>query len=80
MKLDKEWRVEYEPNNVILIHTVDKVHDNGKEYQSVENYYYPNLKVALKHYLNKSLTGSAAIIEVINRIDEVEKIIIDLKL
>jgi len=80
MVLDKEWKVKYDSNNVMLVQTVDKVHDDGKPYKAVETYYYPNLKVALKHYLLKSLSGSASIMEVVNRIDKVEKLIKSLKL
>lgn len=79
MILNNEWKIEYDSNNVILIHTQEKEHDNGKKYQAVETYYYPNVKMALKNFLNKSLSGSEEIIEVIYRIEEIEKIIKNLK-
>ena len=49
-------------------------------FEYTENYYYPNIKTALKSFLNKSLDGSSSVEEVLKRVDEVESVINNLKI
>lgn len=44
----------------------------GDDYVTKDKTYYPTIKMALKYYLNDSLSSSKTILEVLNRIDEVE--------
>jgi len=76
MKLSENWSIGYDTYNVVLEcrETRTKVDKNGenKTYESVESFYYPTLKQALKSYLQKSLKQSKSFDEVLRRIDEVE--------
>jgi alpha-amylase/alpha-mannosidase (GH57 family) len=72
MQLDSNWHIEYDTNNIVLISTI---HNAGNKKPTVTPYYYPTLKMALKNYLNRSLSGSKDIKEVISRIESVEKLI-----
>ena len=44
----------------------------GDRYVSEDTSYYPTIKMALKNYLNDSLSEAQTILEVIDKIDEVE--------
>lgn len=76
IKLTENWTIDTDTYNVVLEcrESRIKVGKNGesKEVESVETYYYPNLKNALKAYLHKSLKSCTSIDEVLRRIDEVE--------
>lgn len=52
----------------------------GDTYITNNKTYYPTIKMALKYYLNDSLSSSKTILEVLNRIDEVESKIDGLKI
>jgi hypothetical protein len=81
MKLDENYRILHEENNVVLQFYQNKIRtkkdDSKEEYEFTENYYYPVLKSALKAYLNKSI-GKPTIKEVIDKIEKVEKLILKL--
>ena len=87
MKLTENYSIEYDENNTILVFTEtkikkakkDEIQDCGMTYQSVDRFYYPNLKTCLTAFIQKDLHGSTSILNIINRIDELELIISKLK-
>lgn len=77
MELNKEYRLVYEDNKTIILqffeNRIRKKNGGGTEtYEFTENYYYPNLKNALKAYVNKSVMPSKNIQEVLDRIESLE--------
>ena len=77
MQLNKEYRLVYEDNKTIILqffeNRIRKKNSGGTEaYEFTENYYYPNLKNALKAYVNKSVMPSKNIEEVLDRIELLE--------
>tara|TARA_R110000851_G_scaffold291462_5_gene445839 strand:- start:2146 stop:2397 length:252 start_codon:yes stop_codon:yes gene_type:complete len=81
MELDENYRILHEENNVILQFYENRIRtkkdNSNEEYEFTQNYYHPTLKSALKSYLNKSI-AKPSISEVINKIEEVEKLILKL--
>ena len=79
MKLDDNYRLVYDENNVVLRYEENRVRikkDETKEpYLFNEDRYYPTVKSALKAYLNISLKGSRSIEDIISRIEKAEKMI-----
>tara|TARA_B110000879_G_scaffold198905_1_gene271157 strand:+ start:64 stop:318 length:255 start_codon:yes stop_codon:yes gene_type:complete len=79
MKLDDNYLLVYDESNVVLRYEENRIRikkDGTKEpYLFNEDRYYPNVKTALKAYLNISLKGSKSIEDVIRRIEKAEKII-----
>lgn len=77
MKIDNNWSIEYDENNVILVYSEPKtrIKKNGskEDYIYRNMFYYPNIKTALKSYLNRCLKGSGSINEVLSKINEVEQ-------
>ena len=76
MELDDKYRVVYDENNVVLQFYEKRVKtkkSGDKEtYEFTDNFYYPNIKSALKAYLNKSIKGSESVKVVLERINLVE--------
>ena len=76
MKIDNNYRILSDDNNVVLQYHEDRIKtklDGSKEaYEFTDNYYYPNLKYALKGYLNKSLKHNELLIDVLVEIKRVE--------
>ncbi len=83
MKLDEKHLLVYDENNVTLRfqeNRVRKKKDKTEEsYLFQEDRYYPNVKSALKSYVNLKLKGSESIQNILDRIDEVELLINELK-
>ena len=79
MKLDDNYLLVYDESNVVLRYEENRIRikkDGTKEpYLFNEDRYYPNVKTALKAYLNISLKGSTSVEDVIRRIEKAEKII-----
>ena len=79
MKLDENYLLVYDESNVVLRYEENRVRikkDETKEpYLFNEDRYYPNVKTALKAYLNISLKGSRSIEDIVNRIEKAEKMI-----
>ena len=79
MKLDDNYLLVYDESNVVLRYEENRIRikkDMTKEpYLFNEDRYYPNVKTALKAYLNISLKGSKSIEDVISRIKKAEKMI-----
>ena len=79
MKLDDNYLLVYDESNVVLRYEENRIRikkDGTKEpYLFNEDRYYPNVKTALKAYLNISLKGSTSVEDIINRIEKAEKMI-----
>ena len=85
MQLNKNYRIIFDENNTVLQffemrEKTKKETDETTMFEYTENYYYPNIKTALKGFLNKSLDGSSSVEEVLKRIYEVEGVVNNLKL
>ena len=76
MELSKNYRIVKDENNVILqfheYRTREKGKLKGELYEFTDDYYYPNLKTALKSYVNKTLSLCRDIEEVLLKISELE--------
>ena len=76
MKLSNNYRIIAEENNTILQFYKDKIKvkkDGTKiSYEFTENYYYPNLKTALKSFVNKYIGESKEVSEVLLRLNKLE--------
>jgi hypothetical protein len=76
IQLDDNYRILYDENNVILQHHEIKIRTKltGEkvDHEFTENYYYPNIKMCLKSYCNKSLKYSLSITEILDRIKKLE--------
>jgi hypothetical protein len=83
MEVDEKFRIVYDENNVILqfheIRIKSKKDETKEEYEFVDNFYYSNIAQALKSYTNKCLKGSDSISELIQRIENLETLIPNLK-
>lgn len=83
MKLDDNYYLEYDENNVILMYHENKIREKKNKtkepYVYKEARYYPNVKSALKSYVNQKLKGSESIQDILDRIDYVELLINKLK-
>jgi len=79
MKLDDNYLLVYDENNVVLRYEENRIRIKkdmtNEPYLFYEDRYYPTVKSALKAYLNISLKGSTSIEDVINRIKKAEKTI-----
>jgi len=75
MILTKNYSIEFDENNAILVFKENKNSEKKGDYISTERFYYPNLKTCLNAFIQKDLHGSTTILNVLNRIDELEKII-----
>jgi len=84
MKIDNDYHLAYDENNVMLIYKKNRIRKkkSGVEepyvYQEIR--YYPNVKSALKAYVNQKLKGSDSIKDILSRIYEVELLINNIKI
>jgi len=77
MQLNNEYRLVYEDNKVVTLQFFEnrvreKKNGDTETYEFTDNYYYPNLKKALKAYVNKSIMPSKDIQEVLDKIELLE--------
>ena len=77
MTLSNEYRLVYEENKVVTLQFFEsrirkKKDGNTESYEFTDNYYYPNLKTALKSFVNKSVMPSKNIEEVLDKIKSLE--------
>ena len=83
MKLDEKHLLVYDENNVTLRFQENRIrkkkNKTEESYLFQEDRYYPNVKSALKSYVNLKLKGSESIQNILDRIDEVESLISELK-
>ena len=76
MNLSNNYRIIVEENNTILQYYKNRIKTkkNGDmiNYIFTENYYYPNLKTALKSYVNKSIGESQEVSEILLKLNKLE--------
>ena len=76
MDIDNKYKIVYDENNVILQFHEDRIKvkkDGSKEtYEFTDNYYYHNLKYALKGYLNKALKYNESLSDVLDELKRIE--------
>jgi len=81
MELSNKYRIMKDDNNVILqfheYRTREKGKSKGELYEFTDNSYYPNLKTALKSYVNKTLSSCNDIEKVLLKISELENKLIN---
>lgn len=78
MKLTENYSIEFDENNAILVFKETKTKKKegvDVEYVSTDRFFYPNLKTCLSAFIQKDLHGSTSILNVLNRIDELDLII-----
>lgn len=79
MILNKNYEIIQDDTNTILKFSEPRIRKdnegNNVEYIGTEQWYYPNLKSALKAYLNKSIYDET-IVGVIKKIESVEELIL----
>lgn len=84
LTIDKEWRVESDGSGCTLISEIPstKLSKKGEkeDYIKTDRWYFPNVKMCLKRYLNESLKEESTVKAVYNKILEVENTIVNLKL
>lgn len=85
IQLDSEWRIEFDENNVELIwekEVLGKNKKTGEEKMVTQSksHYYPHVKSALKRYLQEELKDTDSIEQILERINEVETKIDNIKL
>ena len=64
MKLSEDFHLEFDENNVVLVFSEERVRVKKKRavkeiYTYTDKYYYPNVKSALKAYINKDIDKAA---------------------
>ena len=83
MNLSENYRLLFDENCVTLQFFEQRERtkaDESKEmYEYTDNLYYPNVKAALKAFLQKSLNGSESVEQCLKRINQVEAKIDKLK-
>jgi hypothetical protein len=88
MKLKFNYKIDRDENNVILRFEEKRTRINNEkkevEFLHTDSWFYPNLKMALKAYLNKIVFDSAtnedtSASTILRRIGEVEELIQSLK-
>ena len=79
MILDKNYRIEYTPGNVVLVFHENRIRekkDGTKEtYEYRDETYHKDVKQALKAFLQKSLYGSETVEIILSRIQRLETVI-----
>lgn len=84
MNLSENYRLVFDENNVTLQFFEQRERnkqDGTKDtFEYTDNLYYPNVKAALKSFLQKCLNGSESVEQCLKRINEVEAKIDKLKL
>jgi len=85
MELNKNYRIIYDSENTILQFYENKeifkkedklkIKGTGEIKEFTENYYYPNLKSALKGFLNKCNWNIKTAEQILKKLNEIEQII-----
>jgi len=86
MKLNENYSIEFDENNAVLVFKEirikkpkkNEMQDCGMTYEAIERFYYPNVKTCLNAFIQKDLHGSTDVLNILNRIDKLEKIISNL--
>ena len=84
IELDKNYNITVDNNNVMLNFKGDPYASKDRKGNPTmvtpsDKWFYPNVKVALKSYVNKSLKTSGSLNEVLSKIESLENQIDNLK-
>jgi hypothetical protein len=76
MKLDENYRIESDKYNFTLIYE-SKTFDEAKkkEVNSIDEWHYPDLKYALKKYVNQVIKPCESVVSVLEKLTELELLI-----
>lgn len=80
MKIDNNYSLQISKDCVNLKYESEYINEKGKTVKQKDNWYYPNVKMALKKYVNECVSYASNIDEIISKIEEVETKIDNLKL
>jgi hypothetical protein len=76
MVLSNEYRIVNEENNTILqfyeTRVKNKKDGTKEDFVFTQDYYYPNLKTALKAYVNKSISDCTSLKHVLSKLHKLE--------
>jgi hypothetical protein len=73
IKIDDNFSMKVDRYNINIYYaSEEKINKDGKSYKSNNTTYYPNVRLALKAYVQKSLEQENSIQELINKIDFLE--------
>lgn len=73
IKVDEQFSIKPDTYSWTLIKTEKKTKEDGTEYESVDNWYYPKLSNCLAKYMDESLKPSETISELLLRLDGIEE-------
>ena len=82
LRLDDNYSLDFDSYNVMLRYenkAVKEIKGELKEVTQKYQWYYPNVKQALKRYIQVSLNPVDSLEEIINRMDKLEKVIDNLE-
>ena len=79
MELDKNYRIESDTYNFTLIYESKSFDEKKrKEVTSKDEWYYPDLKLALNKYVNQSLKPCQDALSILDKLNEIELLISNL--
>jgi len=80
MIIDSNYSIEVTKDSVNLKYVSEYVNDKGKTVKQKDNWYYPNIKLALKKYVYEVSSDTTEISKIISKLEEIESTINNLKL
>ena len=80
IKIDDNFSMKIDKYNVNLcFESEEKINKKGETYRSSNTTYHPNVRIALKAYVQRSLEQDNSVQEMINKIDYLENKIDQIK-
>lgn len=80
MIIDSNYSIEVTKDSVNLKYVSEYVNEKGKTVKQKDNWYYPNIKLALKKYVYEVSSDTTEISKIISKLEEIESTINNLKL
>lgn len=80
MIIDSNYSIEVTKDSVNLKYVSEYVNEKGKTVKQKDNWYYPNIKLALKKYVYEASSDTTEISKIISKLEEIENTINNLKL
>ena len=76
MKLDENYTIETDTNNFTLVYE-SKTFDEKKkkEVTSTDEWHYPDLKNALKKYVNQVIKPCESVVSLLEKLNKIESLI-----